>query len=51
MLKDVVWAYAPDETRIVSDFEPKTFYNLFDGIVTLTHVLARDEWIRKTFAL
>ena len=50
-LKDIVWAR--DETgqvKLAKHLSPDAeVYNLFDGIITLTQLFARDEWVRSTF--
>lgn len=50
-LKDVIWTR--DETGKViqaSQLPPDTkLFNLFDGIIALTEVAARDSWIESTF--
>jgi hypothetical protein len=50
-LKDIIWT--KDETGNVtkaSQLDPDTeFYNLFDGIISLTQTVARDFWIKENF--
>lgn len=50
-LKDIIWT--KDESGIVtraSQLDPNTeFYNLFDGIISLTNTVARDIWIKENF--
>jgi len=50
-LKDIIWT--KDESGNVTkaaQLDPDTeFYNLFDGIISLTQTVARDSWIKKTF--
>lgn len=49
--KNIVWTR--DETgkvKLAKDLPPDAeIYNLFDGIITLTQLFARDEWIKRTF--
>ena len=49
--KDIIWTR--DESGHVSeagDLPPETeLFNLFDGIISLTTVFARDTWIRNLF--
>lgn len=50
-LKDVIWTR--DETgkiKYASQLAPDTpFYNLFDGIISLTQTVSRDPWIDTNF--
>lgn len=50
-LKDIIWTR--DETGTVkeaSQLHPQTkLFNLFDGIISLTKVTARDSWIETVF--
>ncbi|MBL8089141.1 MAG: hypothetical protein JNJ43_02355 [Anaerolineales bacterium] len=50
-LKDIIWTR--DESGTItnaSQLDPNTeFYNLFDGIISLTNTVARNSWIKKTF--
>lgn len=50
-LKDVIWTR--DETgkaKLASELAPNTqLFNLFDGIIALTEVVARDPWIESSF--
>lgn len=50
-LKDIIWTR--DETGKItqaSQLPPNTeLFNLFDGIIALTEVAARDPWIESTF--
>lgn len=50
-MKDIIWT--KDETGNItkaSQLAPDTeFYNLFDGIISLTQIVARDSWIKETF--
>lgn len=50
-LKDIVWTRATtDTTKNVEQLPPNTeLFNLLDGIITLTEIFARDEWIASTF--
>ena len=50
-LKDIIWTRDESGTvRNANDLPPDTrLFNLVDGIVSLTGVFARDEWIRSTF--
>ena len=50
-LKDIIWTRDESGTvRNANDLPPDTrLFNLVDGIVSLTGVSARDEWIRSTF--
>ncbi len=50
-LKDIIWTRDESGTvRNANDLPPNTrLFNLVDGIVSLTGVFARDEWIRSTF--
>ena len=50
-LKDIIWTRDESGTvRNANDLPPDTkLFNLVDGIVALTGVSARDEWIRSTF--
>jgi len=49
--KDIVWTRDPTgQVKLAKQLPPDTeIYNLFDGIITLTHLLARDDWIRNSF--
>lgn len=50
-LKDIVWTR--EETgnaKFARDLDPGLpLFNLFDGIIALTDISDRDEWIRRTF--
>ncbi len=50
-LKDIIWTR--DETGEVTragELPPETkLFNLFDGIIALTEIIARDSWVRSTF--
>lgn len=50
-LKDIIWTRDVSGTvRDANDLSSDTkLFNLVDGIVSLTEVSARDEWIRSTF--
>ena len=50
-VKDIIWTREESVSvkyagNLASD---KELFNLFDGIVSLTEVSARDEWIKSTF--
>jgi hypothetical protein len=50
-LKDIVWTReATGSAKLVGDLDPNLpIFNLFDGIIALTDVIDRDEWIRRVF--
>jgi hypothetical protein len=50
-LKDIIWTRdETGEATKASQLPPETdLYNLFDGIISLTEVAARDPWIETTF--
>ena len=50
-LKDMVWTReTTGQVKLAKHLPPDTeIYNLFDGIITLTQLFARDEWIKNTF--
>ncbi len=50
-VKDIIWARDESASaQYVGDLaKDKGLFNLFDGIVSLTEVSARDEWIKATF--
>jgi hypothetical protein len=52
-LKDIIWTREAEErTMTAGQLPPDTpLFNLFDGIVTLTDIQARDEWVRNVFDL
>jgi hypothetical protein len=50
-LKDIIWTRdVTGKVKFAKQLPHDTeLYNLFDGVVTLTQTIARDEWIEKTF--
>jgi len=52
-IKDIVWTIdVTGKATKTSDLpEGQHLYNLFDGIVALTHTFARNEWIESLFTL
>ncbi|WP_129583689.1 hypothetical protein [Alicyclobacillus tolerans] len=50
-LQDIVWTWDPSGTvKKAGDFESdKSIYNLFDGILSFTRNVTRDEWIADNF--
>jgi hypothetical protein len=50
-IRDIIWTLdKTGKAKLVSDLPSKqAVYNLFDGIVTLTSVISRDEWINSIF--
>ena len=42
---DIVWTRTTSDNTIV----PANMYNLFDGIVALTHTMTHDEWVQEIF--
>ncbi|MBD2297220.1 hypothetical protein H6G28_01220 [Nostoc sp. FACHB-190] len=51
-LKDIVWTLdTTKKAKKIGDLpEDQELYNLFDGIISLTDLVARDEWIESLFA-
>ena len=51
--KDIIWTREKTgNVSTVGELAPETaLFNLFDGIVTLTDVLARDQWIKQVFTI
>lgn len=50
-VKDIVWTLdASGQAKKISDLPgDQALYNLFDGLIALTHTISRDEWIRSMF--
>ncbi len=49
-LKDIVWTSYPKPVRKAGDLpSEKDIYNLFDGIISLTDTIVRDDWVKQTF--
>lgn len=50
-LKDIVWTREESgSAKYVRDLDPNLpIFNLFDGIIALTDIIDRDEWIKRTF--
>jgi hypothetical protein len=50
-LKDIIWTRdSTGKVKLAKQLPPDAeLYNLFDGIITLTQIIARDEWIETTF--
>ena len=46
-LKDIVGLVWSSAT--IDDPTPMIYHNLFDGIVTLTTIIARDSWVKEIF--
>jgi hypothetical protein len=51
-VNDIVWTFDESgKVRNAQDLPPHTpLYNLFDGVVALTAVTARDQWVRTLFS-
>lgn len=49
--KDIIWTRdTRGQVKLAKHLPPDTeLYNLFDGIITLTQLFARDEWIKNIF--
>ncbi len=52
-LKDIVWTldYKGGAKKVSDLPKNQALYNLFDGIITFTHSVIRDEWIESLFNL
>lgn len=50
-VQDIIWTSEKDvRVRLGQDLEPdKPLYNLFDGIISFTKSIARDEWVANLF--
>ncbi len=50
-IKDIVWTFdTKGNAKKISDLPPnQDIYNLCDGIIALTTVISRDEWISEMF--
>ena len=50
-IQDIIWIKDPTGTvKQASQLPPDSkLYNLFDGIIALTEVFARDQWIQSNF--
>ena len=53
VLENVMWTTSLDGSiKYTGDLEPQTpIYNLFDGIITFSKNLLRDEWVKEVFDL
>ncbi len=53
VLENVMWTTSLDGSiKYTGDLEPQTpIYNLFDGIITFSKNLVRDEWVKEVFDL
>ncbi len=50
-IQDIVWTRSKGVfAKTVADLSPETpIFNLFDGIIALTAVKTRDEWVGSIF--
>jgi len=50
-IRDIVWTVEPTgKVKKAKDLPPdQELYNLFDGIIALTHITARDDWVKQVF--
>jgi hypothetical protein len=51
-LRDLVWTTdSSGAAKIVGDLpDDQSIFNLFDGIITLTHPIYRNDWLRNVFS-